>query len=84
MARLENVTYDEIVARLEREDSDDLPMVTSKTSTPNKNLLSNGLTAGGVDCKYCKKLLHMVKDCQNIENKREKIAQRGRNQPKKT
>ena len=51
MARLENGSYDEIVAHLERElelnaleDSDDLPMATMKTTNSKKNLLSNGLT----------------------------------------
>ena len=51
MARLENNSYDEIVAHLERElelkaleESDDLPLatVTSLTTKP-KHVLSNGL-----------------------------------------
>ena len=51
MARLENSTYEEIVAHLERElelkaleESDDLPMATmASASTSNNNLLSNGI-----------------------------------------
>ena len=51
MARLENGTYEEIVAHLERElelnaleESDDLPMATmASASTNNNNLLSNGI-----------------------------------------
>ena len=51
MARLENGTYEEIVAHLERElelnaleESDDLPMATmASASTSNNNLLSNGI-----------------------------------------
>ena len=50
MARLENGTYEEIVAHLERElelnaleESDDLPMATMASASINKsNLLSNG------------------------------------------
>ena len=51
MARLENGTYEEIVAHLERElelnaleESDDLPIATmASTFTCNRNLLSNGI-----------------------------------------
>ena len=51
MARLENGTYEEIVAHLERElefnaleESDDLPLATmASASTSNNNLLSNGI-----------------------------------------
>ena len=50
-AHLENGTYEEIVAHLERElelnaleESDDLPMATmASASTSNRNLLSNGI-----------------------------------------
>ena len=61
MARLENGTYKEIVAHLERElelnaleESDDLP-----TSTKQSNLLSNGInTNKDAQCSYCKATGH--------------------------
>ena len=63
MARLENGTYEEIVAHLERElelnaleESDDLPMATmTLASTNQSNLLSNGInTNKDAQCSYCK------------------------------
>ena len=59
LARLENATYNEIVAHLEREleiyaleESDDLPMASP--STGNRNLLSNDIDINKSDqCTYC-------------------------------
>ena len=71
MARLENGSYDEIVAHLERElelnaleESDNIPMATMTSSTSKqKNFLSNGLSSD-IFCNYCKEKDHMVKDCE--------------------
>ena len=63
MARLENGTYEEIVAHLERElelnaleESDDLPIATmDSASTSNRSLLSAGIdTNKEAQCAYCK------------------------------
>ena len=63
MARLENGTYEEIVAHLEREvelnaleESDDLPIATMASSSgKTRNLLSNGIeTNKDTQCTYCK------------------------------
>ena len=76
MTTLENGSYDEIVAHLERdlelnvlEESDDLPMasMTSSTTKP-KTLLSTGRTTDIVT-KYCKEKGHMVKDCEKKNKK---------------
>ena len=61
MARLENGSYDEIVAHLERElelnaleESDDLPMATmTSSSTKPKTPLSTGQMSD-ITCNYCK------------------------------
>ena len=77
MARLENGSYDEIVARLERErelnsleESDDLPMATmTSSSSKHKTPLYTGQTSD-ITCNCCKKNGHMVNDCENLKKKR--------------
>ena len=80
MARLENGTYEEIVAHLERElelnaleESDDLPMATmASASTSNNNLLSNGInTNKNAECSYCKDTGHFYKSCPKLKKKKE-------------
>ena len=80
MARLENGTYEEIVAHLERElelnaleESDDLPMATmASASTSNNNLLSNGInTIKNAQCSYCKATGHFYKSCPKLKKKKE-------------
>ena len=86
MARLENGSYDEIVAHLERElelnaleESDDLPMATmTSSSTKPKTPLSD------ITCNYCKEKSHMVKDWEKLKKKKEKDAQHGKQTQKKT
>ena len=78
MARLENGTYEEIVADLEREfelialeESDDLPMATmASESTCNSNLLSNGInTNKDAQCSYCKATGHYYKSCPKLKKR---------------
>ena len=80
MARLENGTYEEIVAHLERElelnaleESDDLPIATmASASTSNNNLLSNGInTNKNAQCSYCKATGHFYKSCPKLKKKKE-------------
>ena len=80
MARLENGTYEEIVAHLERElelnaleESDDLPIATmTSASTSNNNLLSNGInTNKDAQCSYCKATGHFYKSCPKLKKKKE-------------
>ena len=76
MARLENGTYEEIVAHLERElelnaleESDDLPIATmASSSNKSRNLLSNGLdTNKNNQCSYCKAEDHFWKNCPKLK-----------------
>ena len=91
MARLENGSYDEIVAHLERElelnaleESDDLPMATMTSSTTkSKTPLSTGQMSD-ITCNYCKEKGHMVRDCEKPKKKKEKDAQQGKQTQKKT
>ena len=80
MARLENGTYEEIVAHLERElelnaleESDDLPLATmASVSTNQSNLLSNGInTNKDGQCSYCKVTGHYYKSCPKLKKKKE-------------
>ena len=79
MARLENGSYDEIVAHLEKEfelnaleESDDLPMatITSSSSKP-KTPLSTGQRSK-ITCNYCKEKGHMVEDCEKLKKGKRK------------
>ena len=80
MARLENGTYEEIVAHLERElelialeESDDLPMATMASASTNQiNLLSNGInTNKDAQCSYFKATGHYYKSCPKLKKKKE-------------
>ena len=80
MARLENGTYEEIVAHLEREpelnaleESDDLPMATMASASLNQtNLLSNGInTNEDAQCSYCKATGHYYKSCPKLKKKKQ-------------
>ena len=79
MARLENGTYEEIVAHLERElelnaleESDDLAIATmASASTSSRNLLSTGIdTNKEAQCAYCKATGHFYKIVQSWKRKR--------------
>ena len=80
MARLENRTYEEILAHLERElelnaleESDDLPMPTMASASTNiKNLLSNGINTNmDAQSSYCKATGHYNKSCRKLKKKKE-------------
>ena len=88
MAWLENGTYEEIVAHLERElelnaleESDDLPMATmASASTNQSNLLSNGInTNKDAQCSYCKATGHYYKSCPKLKKKKEMEEKDGKN-----
>ena len=91
MARLENGSYEEIVAHLERElelnaleESDDLPTVTM-TSAQIKgggNLLSSGIDPK-TNCTYCNEDGHNYKINLNLKAKKEKEAKDGKKQKTK-
>ena len=77
MARLENGTYEEIVAHFARElelnaleELDDLQIATiASASTSNRDLLSNGLdTNKCAHCTYCKAKDHFWKSCSKLES----------------
>ena len=91
MARLENGSYDEIVAHLERElelnaleESDDLPMATVTSSSAKTKTPLSTAQMSDITCNYCKEKGHMVKDCEKLKKKKEKDAQQGKPTQKKT
>ena len=83
MARLENDSYDKIVAQLKREfelnaleDSDDLPIASMTSSTPkSRTPLSTGQATDNA-CNYCKEKGHMVKDCKKLKKKKERTPKK--------
>ena len=88
MARLENGTYEEIVAHLERElelntseEPDDLPIATMASSSGMaRNLLSNGIaTNNNNQCSYCKAEDHFWKKCPKLKKKKEMEAKNEKN-----
>ena len=87
MARLENGTYEEIVAHLERklefialEESDNLPMATmASASTSYSNLLSNDInTNKDTQCSYCEATGHYYKSCIKLKKKNEMEEKSGK------
>ena len=93
MARLENGTYEEIVAHLERElelnaleESDDLPMATmALASTSHSHLLSNGInTNKDAQCSYCKATGHYYKSCPKLKEKKEMEEKDGKKSQRPT
>ena len=89
-ARLENGSYDEIVAHLERElelntleELDDLPMATMTSSSAKPKTPLSTTQMSDITCNYCMKKGHMFKDCEKLKKEKEKIAQRGKSTQKK-
>ena len=93
IAGLENGSYDEIVARLERqlelnalEESDDLPMASMTSSTTKakkaKTVPSN-VQMSDITCNYCKEKGHMVKDCEKLKKEKKENSQQGKSTQKK-
>ena len=85
MTRLENGSYDEIVAHLERElelnaleESDDLPMASMTSSTTKPKTAPSKAQLNDIICNYRKEKGHMVKDCEKPKKKKEKDAQQGK------
>ena len=82
LAYLENVTYDQIVAHLERElelsgleNDGELTIRTTTAVPPNDNQQNTEQTK--VVCHYCKKPGHVIRDCR----KRMRKEQEQRNDP---
>ena len=89
LARLENVTYEEVVTHLERElelngleEGDDIPvptMSTAPTATqPGNELLSSGIDPG-TTCNSCRKPGHTKDECRKLERKEEQKHNDGKN-----
>ena len=77
MARLEDSSYDEIVAHLERElelnaleESDDLPMASMTSSTTKTKTVPSNAQMSDITCNYCKEKGHMAKDCEKLRKKK--------------
>ena len=90
MDRLENGSYDEIVAHLERElelnafqESDDLPMASMTSSTTKAKTVPSNVQMSDITCNYCKEKAHMVKDCEKLRKEKDKNAQQGKSTEKK-
>ena len=92
MARLENATYEEIVAHLERElelngleEGDDIPVPTMSTA-PTATRPGTGLLSSGIDpnitCNYCKKPGHVKDDCRKLKRKEEQRRNDGQDTKK--
>ena len=86
MARLENGSYEETVAHLERElelnaleESDDLPIatMTSAQTKDGGNLLSSGIDPK-TNCTYCKVDGNNYKICPMLKAKKETEAKDGK------
>ena len=83
MARIENISFDEISPILGRELEINAPeesdnMTTTTMTSPiikSMNLLSNGLLTD-TDFKYCKEKGHMIKDEKNSKRKRKGRSKR--------
>ena len=93
MARLENGTYEEIVAHLERElelnalaESDDLPIaIMTSSSGQARNLLPNGIdTNKNNQCSYCKAEDHFWKNCPKLKKKKDSEAKNGKKSQRQT
>ena len=91
MTRLENGSYDEIVAHLERElelnaleESDDLPLATMTCSSAKPKTPLSTAQMSDITCNYFKEKGHMVKDCEKLKKKKEEDAQQGKSTQKKT
>ena len=91
MAKLQNGSYDEIVAHLERElelnaleESDDLPMASMTSSVTKTKTVSSNAQMSDITCNCCTEKGHMVKDCEKLKKKKEKDAQQSKTTQKKT
>ena len=88
LAYLENGTYDQIVAHLERElelsgleNDGELTIPTMTAVPPNENQQNTEQTK--VTCHYCKKPGHVIQDCRKRMRKEQKERNGPSNQKKK-
>ena len=91
MARLEDGSYDEIVAHLERElelnaleESDDLPMASMTSSTTKTKTVPSNAQMSDITCNYCKEKGHMAKDCEKLRKKKKRPNKAGQLRKKLT